>query len=192
MAQELFGKCRFRRVNASLAQRSSSGQPRRSLYGLRGPYGRVYTPARAEAQSIGRRGVRLFRRTSKPGGHYPRLVALPHTHPGRDPDGPGTLIHYALRWRGLPLSWTTRITEWNPPGGFVDVQLRGPYRLWEHTHIFQPVAGGTLVHDMVRYTLPLGVLGRLAHAGWVRADLNAIFDFRARKVSELLGASVRP
>ena len=102
----------------------------------------------------------------------------------------GTLIRYAIRWRGLPLSWTTRIRDWDPPGGFVDVQTRGPYRLWEHTHTFQPVAGGTLVRDVVRYALPLGVLGRLAHAGWVRADLDAIFDYRARKVAELLGARV--
>lgn len=104
----------------------------------------------------------------------------------------GTLIRYALRWRGVPLAWTTRITEWNPPASFVDVQLRGPYRLWEHTHTFQPVARGTLMCDVVRYALPLGALGRLAHAGWVKADLDAIFDFRARKVAELLGATVTP
>jgi ligand-binding SRPBCC domain-containing protein len=104
--------------------------------------------------------------------------------------GAGTHIRYALRWRGLPLSWTTRITEWEPPNGFVDVQRHGPYRFWEHTHTFEPVKGGTLVRDVVRYALPLGVLGRLAHAGWVQADLNAIFDYRARKVTDLLGASV--
>jgi ligand-binding SRPBCC domain-containing protein len=105
--------------------------------------------------------------------------------------GAATVICYALRWRGLPLSWTTRITEWSPPHGFVDMQIQGPYRLWEHTHTFRPVAGGTLVRDVVRYALPLGILGRLAHAGWVQGDLNAIFDYRARKVSEILGASVK-
>jgi len=101
---------------------------------------------------------------------------------------PGALIRYALRWRGLPLSWTTRIEAWDPPNGFVDAQLRGPYRLWEHAHSFEPVAGGTLARDVVRYALPLGVLGRLARAAWVRADLNAIFDHRARRVLELLEA----
>jgi ligand-binding SRPBCC domain-containing protein len=111
--------------------------------------------------------------------------------PGPIQMGIGTLIQYALRWRGLPLSWTTRIREWGPPHGFVDVQLHGPYRLWEHTHSFQPVAGGTLVRDVVRYALPFGIFGRLAHAVWVRADLNAIFDYRARKVSELLGDFAR-
>jgi ligand-binding SRPBCC domain-containing protein len=125
------------------------------------------------------------------GAITPKWLCFHILTPGAIRMGSGILIHYALRWRGLPLSWTTRIVEWNPPNGFVDVQLQGPYRLWEHTHIFQPIAGGTLVRDVVRYALPLGFLGRLTHAGWVRADLNAIFDYRARKVSELLGDLAR-
>lgn len=101
----------------------------------------------------------------------------------------GALIRYALRWRGLPMSWTTRIEKWDPPHGFVDAQLRGPYRLWEHAHDFESVEGGTLARDVVRYAIPFGFLGRLARAGWVRADLEAIFDYRAQRVTELLRGS---
>lgn len=100
----------------------------------------------------------------------------------------GTLIEYRLRWRIVPLRWLTEIRCWEPPSGFVDVQLRGPYRLWEHTHSFDEVEGGTRVRDVVRYALPLGPLGRMAHACFVGADLGRIFDYRARRVAELLGA----
>jgi ligand-binding SRPBCC domain-containing protein len=100
---------------------------------------------------------------------------------------PGTLIEYRLRWHWLPMRWVTEIHSWDPPIGFVDVQLRGPYRLWEHSHRFQAVDGGTRMCDMVRYALPFGLVGRLAHAWVVKADLEEIFDYRARKVSELLG-----
>lgn len=100
---------------------------------------------------------------------------------------PGTLIEYRLRWHCLPMRWVTEIRSWNPPIGFMDVQLRGPYRLWEHTHRFQAVDGGTRMCDVVRYSLPFGVLGRMAHAWVVKADLEKIFDYRARKVSALLG-----
>jgi hypothetical protein len=48
------------------------------------------------------------------------------------------------------------------------------------------------MRDVVRYILPFGLLGRLGHAWVVKAELNAIFDYRARKVSDLLGAHVRP
>lgn len=60
----------------------------------------------------------------------------------------GLQIRYRIRpLLGIPATWETRITEADPPRGFVDVQARGPYRLWEHRHRFEPVDGGTLVHD---------------------------------------------
>jgi len=98
----------------------------------------------------------------------------------------GTLIQYRLRLRGLPVSWLTSIQEWDPPHRFVDVQVRGPYALWHHTHEFAPDGdGGTIMRDTVRYALPGGPLGALPHALFVRRELAAIFDFRARRVFEL-------
>jgi ligand-binding SRPBCC domain-containing protein len=95
----------------------------------------------------------------------------------------GALIEYRLRLRGVPLRWRTRIAVWDPPRRFVDVQLSGPYRLWHHTHDFEPDgAGGTIMRDTVRYALPLGALGALAHRLVVRRDLAAIFDFRQEAV----------
>ena len=46
----------------------------------------------------------------------------------------GTIIEYRLRYRGIGMGWTSEITEWEPPQHFVDVQLRGPYAFWQHTH----------------------------------------------------------
>lgn len=99
----------------------------------------------------------------------------------------GTQIRSRLRWHRLPLHWLTEIRRWNPPVEFIDVQRQGPYRLWHHTHQFEPVAGGTRMRDIVEYALPFGFLGRAAHAGWVKRDLQTIFDYRARKVAELMG-----
>jgi ligand-binding SRPBCC domain-containing protein len=99
----------------------------------------------------------------------------------------GTRIRYRLSLHGIPLEWTAEIRHWRPPFGFVDVQLRGPYRLWHHTHRLEPKDGGTLVTDVVRYRLPCGVLGRLMHAVKVRRDLERIFDYRFRRIEEMLG-----
>jgi ligand-binding SRPBCC domain-containing protein len=100
---------------------------------------------------------------------------------------PGTRIDYQIRLRGWPLRWVTGIQTWEPPHEFADVQLRGPYRRWHHTHQFEPVNGGTLVRDEVRYALRFGPLGRLAHAWIVRSDLEAIFEYRALRLTELFG-----
>ena len=99
----------------------------------------------------------------------------------------GTLIEYRLRLHRLPIAWLTRIEEWVPSERFVDMQLTGPYRLWHHTHTFRPHPdGGTLMTDTVRYALPFGPLGSLAHRVLVRRDLERIFDYRAQAVPALL------
>jgi ligand-binding SRPBCC domain-containing protein len=100
---------------------------------------------------------------------------------------PGTVIDYRLKIRGVPIRWRTRIEVWEPPRRFVDVQLRGPYALWEHTHAFEPRGeGAVLIRDKIRYALPLGPLGAIAHAVFVRRDLEQIFDFRERAVATRL------
>ena len=100
----------------------------------------------------------------------------------------GACIKYRLRWRGLPLSWTTEISDWQPPHSFIDTQISGPYSLWRHEHRLVSENSGTLIRDKVSYTLPFGMLGRLTHCLVVRKDIEAIFDFREHRLTELLGS----
>ncbi|MEP6645307.1 MAG: SRPBCC family protein [Acidobacteriaceae bacterium] len=102
-----------------------------------------------------------------------------------EPARKGTLIQYSLRWRIFPIHWTTEIKEWEPPNGFVDVQLKGPYKLWHHEHRFVAEANGTRIMDEVQYELPLGSLGRLAHTLKVKKDVETIFAYREKMVREL-------
>lgn len=97
----------------------------------------------------------------------------------------GALISYKLRVHGLPVGWLTRITRWNPPYEFADVQLKGPYALWDHTHRFVEENGGTRMIDQVEYALRLGILGDLAHALLVRRDVENIFTYRNAVIAEL-------
>ncbi len=97
----------------------------------------------------------------------------------------GALIRYRLRWHGLPIRWTTEISEWNPPERFVDRAISGPYALWNHEHTFQPHNGGTTMRDRVTYALPFGWIGHLAYLGAVRRDVERIFDFRADTMRRL-------
>ena len=94
----------------------------------------------------------------------------------------GMLIQYALRLRGIPLRWLTQVEDWNPPYEFVDIQLKGPYRLWRHTHTFLSVNGGTKVVDEIEYALPFGLLGRIVHRVQVARDVAGIFDYRQEKI----------
>ena len=118
----------------------------------------------------------------------PPLLGFEVTTPGPIEMGVGTLIEYRLRLHRVPVRWRTRIAVWEPPRRFVDVQVQGPYALWEHTHEFEndgPRA--TIIHDRVRYSIPFGPLGELANRLLVRRDLKQIFDYRREAVARELG-----
>lgn len=101
----------------------------------------------------------------------------------------GAQIDYRLSLMGVPVRWRTRIGSWEPPERFSDDQERGPYALWHHVHEFEAVGGQTRMCDRVDYRLPLGPLGALARALWVRGTLERIFDYRRRVIEELFGSA---
>jgi ligand-binding SRPBCC domain-containing protein len=64
----------------------------------------------------------------------------------------------------------------------VDLQVKGPYSLWIHEHLFEESEGGTLVKDNVQYAVPGG---KLVQRLLVAPDLERIFTYRHRVLEEL-------
>lgn len=106
---------------------------------------------------------------------------------GPQPVRKGTRIRYRLRVHGVPVRWTSEIAAWEPPHKFVDIQVRGPYKLWRHTHVFAAEGNSTRIRDEVLYELPFGPLGALVHWLMVRRDVEKIFAFRKARIRELFG-----
>lgn len=98
----------------------------------------------------------------------------------------GTLIDYSLKVHGVPIHWRTRIENWEPPLEFTDLQLKGPYTRWHHTHTFEPLGNGTLMSDIVEYKLPLGLPGRMVAQAFVDNDVENIFKYRREVVTKYL------
>lgn len=101
---------------------------------------------------------------------------------------PGQIITYRVSpFPGLRLPWVTEITSVEEGRRFVDEQRFGPYAMWHHEHRFAPIPGGVRMTDKVSYKLPLGPLGHLAHALFVKARLRHIFAYRERVLTGLFG-----
>ena len=102
---------------------------------------------------------------------------------------PGTAIDYQIRLYGVPVHWRTRIEIVEAPKKFVDVQEKGPYALWRHSHTFKDVGGSTTeLKDRVEYAMPLGLLGEVAYHLFVARSLAQIFEFRERKLAEIMAS----
>lgn len=102
----------------------------------------------------------------------------------------GLIITYRLTpLPVLPLrvSWATEITQVNAPHFFSDVQVAGPYALWNHEHHFQEVEDGILASDRVHWLLRLDPLSSPIADFAVIPQLRHIFRYRANKMRELFG-----
>jgi ligand-binding SRPBCC domain-containing protein len=124
----------------------------------------------------------------------------PVAFPGSERIIAGTGTRLTLTIRPVPFSpirlpWDALIEDFQWLHGFCDVQLRGPFAYWRHCHIVTPETRdgvtGTHLRDAVEYAPPLGKLGVIANAIFLRHQLKATFRFRQKRTLELLGRSGR-
>ncbi|MFK7898165.1 MAG: CDP-paratose 2-epimerase [Myxococcota bacterium] len=98
----------------------------------------------------------------------------------------GALIEYSLSLYGVPFSWLTEISVWEPGVRFIDQQIAGPFKVWHHEHCFESLgADKSRIRDQVRYVLPFEPFGKIAHP-LVRTKLDRIFSYRTDKVREVM------
>lgn len=72
---------------------------------------------------------------------------------------------------------------------FKDVQIRGPFARWEHTHRFlDRDGGGSYLEDEIELELPLGTIAETLGGFLVRRQLERVFDYRHRVTASELEA----
>ncbi|GAA1071518.1 SRPBCC family protein [Nocardiopsis composta] len=133
---------------------------------------------------------RVFRACLDPGlhaatmaAHRERVVAGPRGRPLEA----GDTVAFEARHFGLRLRLTARVTAAEPPRWFADEQVAGPFRRWRHVHRFAPDgAGGTVMTDEVDFAAPLGPLGRIAEAVFLRRYMERLIRSRSSHLAALL------
>jgi ligand-binding SRPBCC domain-containing protein len=100
----------------------------------------------------------------------------------------GQIIRYVVKpLFGIPLKWCTEITHVVDKQYFIDEQRFGPYAFWHHQHHFTEQSGGVLMEDILHYKVPFGFLGTLADRIIVNREVNSIFAYRKKVLTERFG-----
>lgn len=100
----------------------------------------------------------------------------------------GQLIEYKVNpITGISIYWMTEITHVSNRKYFIDEQRFGPYRFWHHQHHFRAIKSGVEMTDIVHYRNPMGILGNLANALFIKKQLKRIFEYRFNKIEEMFG-----
>ena len=101
---------------------------------------------------------------------------------------PGMIICYKVSPSlGIKTTWVTEITQVRNKEYFVDEQRVGPYNIWHHQHIIEPIKNGVLMTDIVSYKPPFGFLGAIANSIMIKSKLNEIFDYRTIALEKRYG-----
>jgi ligand-binding SRPBCC domain-containing protein len=155
---------------------------------------KMKTYSLARSQSVGQPTEVVFEFFSKPENLAlltPRNLGFSILTPLPIAMNVGAVIDYTITILGIPVRWTTLITAYAPPRRFVDVQLRGPYAFWHHTHSFVESGDGTVVSDEVVYAMRGGLIGRLLHRLFIRKRLDKIFAHRRSAIDSLFSQRSR-
>ncbi len=89
-----------------------------------------------------------------------------------------------LRRGPLALRWSLEHRNYQEGRRFDDYQVRGPFKQWQHRHLFVPLGeGDCYLEDYVEYQLPMGALGGLLADGYVRRALRRAFRYRHHRVA---------
>ena len=92
---------------------------------------------------------------------------------------PGMIIKYKVApILKIKMNWVTEITEVKDKKYFTDKQASGPYSFWEHQHILEKHKNGVMMHDIIKYKPPFGIIGRFLNFLFIKKDLKYIFDYR--------------
>lgn len=97
----------------------------------------------------------------------------------------GLLISYRMKAVfNIPMDWLSEISHCDQYRYFIYQQQEGPFKFWSHEVRFTATPAGTMVEDIVFYTMPGWLFGELLHWLSIGKRLQAIFDTRQNHLQQ--------
>lgn len=106
----------------------------------------------------------------------------------------GETVTWRGRHFGVTQELTSEISAFDRPRHFQDRMVKGAFASFVHDHDFETTSGGTRMTDTVRFSAPLGVLGKLAEVLFLRRHVENLLAQRGEtiKLAVETGAPAKP
>jgi uncharacterized protein len=97
----------------------------------------------------------------------------------------GARVELVIGYPPFAMRWIAEHSGYIQNRQFRDIQVRGPFALWEHTHLFEADGpDACYLEDRVEYALPFGGLGQWLFGGLTERKLARLFEYRHRVTRE--------
>lgn len=90
----------------------------------------------------------------------------------------GSTVTWRARHFGIPFRLRSLVFDIDPPRGFRDRQISGPFGSFLHEHEFAEHPSGTVMRDTITFHSPFGPLGRLVDRLVMREHLRRVIEER--------------
>ncbi|MFM9013219.1 MAG: NAD-dependent epimerase/dehydratase family protein, partial [Gemmatimonadota bacterium] len=88
-------------------------------------------------------------------------------------------VTIALPMGPFTIPWTLGHTGYKAGEEFRDIQIRGPFRRWEHIHRMEPVSDhASVLDDRINFALPVPPFGDLVAGWYTRSELMRLLQWR--------------
>ena len=74
--------------------------------------------------------------------------------------------------------FTSKITEMQSPGLFIDEMIKGDFKSYRHEHHFKATDNGTIMIDLVTFESPYGTIGKIANSLFLKSYLERLLKKR--------------
>jgi ligand-binding SRPBCC domain-containing protein len=93
-------------------------------------------------------------------------------------------VTWRARHFGITQHFTSRMTAFDRPRYFQDSMQRGAFRSFVHDHYFEFDGQRTRMIDVLTFSAPLGIFGRIAEKLALRSYLERLLRMRARTIKD--------
>ena len=83
-------------------------------------------------------------------------------------------VTWQARHLGKNRTMQVKITQMEFPFSFTDEQVKGDFISFRHEHHFKPVDNGTIMIDVLDFTSPYGLIGRIFNSIYLKKYLESL------------------